>query len=114
MALSCDVLRRREDNVPFGVRDRRPGGNVPDGARGRAADVDGPGAAFGGDEQVAGPDSASRQLRRGQLQDGIIAGVLVARRETIGQVGGGCSLRHEPGGLHADVAAGRQGLAAPR
>ena len=101
-------LRRCEDNVPFGVRDRRPGGNGPDGARGRAADVDGPGAAFGGDEQVAGPDPGLRQLRRGQRQDGVVAGVLVALRETIGKVGGGGSLRHEPGGLHADVAAGRR------
>jgi len=103
------VLRRCEDNVSFGVRDRGSGGDVPYGTCRRAAEVYGLGAAFGGDEQVAGPDSGPRQLCRGQLQDGVVAWMLVAGREAIGKVGGGGSRRHQPGGFHADVAAGRQG-----
>src|SRR5215472_3343704 len=94
------LLWRGEDDVSLGVRDRGPGGDVPDGAHRRAADVDGLGAALGGDEKVAGPDSGPRQVRRGQLQDGVVAWVLVARREAIGKVGGGCPRWYEPGGLH--------------
>jgi len=97
--------------MTFGMRDGGPGGDQTDGARVRAADIDGSGAALGGDQKVAGPDPGPRQRRGGQPQDDIVAWMLVARREPVSEVGGGHSRRHEPRGLHADVAAGRQARA---
>ena len=86
----------------------RPGGDVPHRAGRPAADVDGAGAPLGGDEKITGPDSGLGQVRRGQPQNGVVAGVLVGRGVAVGQVGGGGLWGDEAGGLHTDVAAGRQ------
>ena len=93
--------------MPFGVRDGGPGGDVPDGAGRRAPDVDGPGAALGGHQQVADPDPAGsappRAAARWRCRPGAGYGPRSGRPGS-----GGRSRRHEPGGLHADIAAGRQ------
>ena len=91
--------------MPLAVGNGRPGGDVPHRAGRPAADVDGAGAPLGGDEKITGPDSGLGQVRRGQPQNGVVAGVLVRRGVAVGQVGGGGLWGDEAGGLHTDVAA---------
>ena len=76
-----------ENNVPLSVGGRRPSGNVPDETRLLAFHRERLSPSFGGNNEVTWRDPRSEEIRTGELEDAVGAGMKVARHRTIGEVG---------------------------